>query len=122
MPPQDLDHVGMADTLYTAAGEEHVLDLYRSITADQAESIKILERCWAKALDAQVTAEKARDYARAECQRLLEENRKLKADDADDWFLLSHNASPLTCEHANECPVSCPCEDGCYCKTRTCKS
>ena len=27
---------------------------------------------------------------------------------------------PLLCEHANECPNVCPCEAGCYCRTRTC--
>jgi hypothetical protein len=25
------------------------------------------------------------------------------------------------CHHANEAPMACPCSDGCYCKTRTCK-
>lgn len=29
--------------------------------------------------------------------------------------------SPMFCEHANECPVSCPCPPNCYCKTHTCK-
>jgi hypothetical protein len=29
---------------------------------------------------------------------------------------------PHLCEHANECPQSCPCAAGCYCKTRTCKA
>jgi hypothetical protein len=29
--------------------------------------------------------------------------------------------SPVLCEHANECPQTCPCEPGCYCKTHTCK-
>ncbi len=29
--------------------------------------------------------------------------------------------SPLTCEHANECPAVCPCPPGCYCKKNTCK-
>lgn len=28
--------------------------------------------------------------------------------------------NPLFCEHANECPHTCPCAAGCYCKTRTC--
>jgi len=26
--------------------------------------------------------------------------------------------SPLLCEHANECPASCPCPSGCYCRIR----
>lgn len=26
--------------------------------------------------------------------------------------------SPLLCEHANECPATCPCQPGCYCRTR----
>ena len=26
--------------------------------------------------------------------------------------------SPLLCEHANECPATCPCPPGCYCRTR----
>ena len=25
------------------------------------------------------------------------------------------------CDHANEVPVSCPCDDDCYCKQHTCK-
>lgn len=29
--------------------------------------------------------------------------------------------SPLFCDHANEVPVSCPCDDDCYCKQHTCK-
>jgi hypothetical protein len=29
---------------------------------------------------------------------------------------------PELCEHANEVPVTCPCEPGCYCKGRTCPS
>ena len=29
--------------------------------------------------------------------------------------------SPLLCEHANESPRVCPCPEGCYCKSRTCK-
>lgn len=26
----------------------------------------------------------------------------------------------MFCDHANECPLACPCETGCYCKGRTC--
>lgn len=29
--------------------------------------------------------------------------------------------SPIFCNHANECPVSCPCDVDCYCKQHTCK-
>ena len=29
--------------------------------------------------------------------------------------------SPFLCEHANECPVVCPCATGCYCKSNTCR-
>lgn len=28
---------------------------------------------------------------------------------------------PWLCEHANENPNVCPCQPGCYCKTRTCR-
>lgn len=28
--------------------------------------------------------------------------------------------NPIFCEHANEVPARCPCEEGCYCKTHTC--
>lgn len=31
------------------------------------------------------------------------------------------NKSAIFCEHANEVPVSCPCDDDCYCKEHTCK-
>lgn len=27
---------------------------------------------------------------------------------------------PMLCEHPNEAPNVCPCDPGCYCKTRTC--
>lgn len=27
----------------------------------------------------------------------------------------------MLCEHANECPVQCPCSSDCYCKKHTCK-
>lgn len=26
----------------------------------------------------------------------------------------------IMCLHANECPIMCPCADGCYCKGKTC--
>lgn len=26
----------------------------------------------------------------------------------------------MLCEHANECPMVCPCDDECYCKSHTC--
>ncbi len=29
--------------------------------------------------------------------------------------------SPIFCAHANEMPVSCPCDDDCYCKEHSCK-
>ena len=29
--------------------------------------------------------------------------------------------SPIYCEHANECPSRCPCDNDCYCKDHTCK-
>lgn len=29
--------------------------------------------------------------------------------------------SPVLCEHANECPATCPCGPECYCKSHTCK-
>ncbi len=29
--------------------------------------------------------------------------------------------SPIYCNHANEVPVVCPCDDDCYCKEHTCK-
>lgn len=29
--------------------------------------------------------------------------------------------SALYCEHANECPQTCPCPDDCYCKEHTCR-
>lgn len=29
--------------------------------------------------------------------------------------------SPMYCEHANEVPMVCPCDDDCYCKSHTCK-
>ena len=28
--------------------------------------------------------------------------------------------NPHLCVHANECPATCPCKRGCYCKARTC--
>jgi hypothetical protein len=28
---------------------------------------------------------------------------------------------PHLCEHANECPLTCPCPPACYCRTNTCK-
>jgi chromosome segregation ATPase len=40
--------------------------------------LRSLERLYARAIDAQVQAERARDDARAETQRLLEENRELR--------------------------------------------
>jgi hypothetical protein len=40
--------------------------------------LKSLERSFARAIDAQVTAERARDDAWAERQKLLEENRELR--------------------------------------------
>lgn len=30
------------------------------------------------------------------------------------------NSSPVTCDHANECPQTCPCQPDCYCRGRTC--
>lgn len=29
--------------------------------------------------------------------------------------------SAIYCDHANECPQSCPCDAHCYCKSHTCK-
>ena len=29
--------------------------------------------------------------------------------------------NPLACEHANECPQTCPCGPDCYCRDHTCK-
>ena len=29
--------------------------------------------------------------------------------------------SAMYCEHANECPYSCPCDECCYCKSHSCK-
>jgi len=29
--------------------------------------------------------------------------------------------SAIYCEHANEMPVKCPCDDDCYCKEHSCK-
>ena len=29
--------------------------------------------------------------------------------------------SPISCNHANEMPVICPCDDDCYCKEHSCK-
>lgn len=34
---------------------------------------------------------------------------------------LTTAVSAMFCEHANECPLTCPCPSGCYCKTHTCK-
>lgn len=34
---------------------------------------------------------------------------------------MSFSELPWSCEHANEVPVTCPCKEGCYCKTRSCK-
>lgn len=31
-------------------------------------------------------------------------------------------SSPIFCEHANEVPAVCPCPEGCYCKTHSCKN
>jgi chromosome segregation ATPase len=53
--------------------------------------LRSLERLYARAIDAQVQAERARDDARAESQRLLEENRELRNEIAyltknrDEW-------------------------------------
>lgn len=30
------------------------------------------------------------------------------------------NKNPLSCEHANEVPASCPCQHDCYCYDNTC--
>lgn len=30
--------------------------------------------------------------------------------------------SPIYCEHANECPQTCPCPPDCYCKDHSCKT
>ncbi len=29
--------------------------------------------------------------------------------------------SAICCEHANEMPYQCPCDDDCYCKQHSCK-
>lgn len=29
--------------------------------------------------------------------------------------------SAIFCEHANEMPAACPCDDDCYCKSHSCK-
>lgn len=53
---------------------------------DHQSEMRSLERLYARAIDAQVQAERARDDARAECQRLLEENRALRAAQAfENW-------------------------------------
>jgi hypothetical protein len=31
-------------------------------------------------------------------------------------------SSSIFCEHANEVPVVCPCDDDCYCKEHSCKN
>lgn len=36
--------------------------------------------------------------------------------------LIRGSGSALMCNHANESPIDCICEEWCYCKTRTCKS
>lgn len=28
----------------------------------------------------------------------------------------------MFCDHANECPVTCPCAPDCYCRSHTCRS
>ena len=33
----------------------------------------------------------------------------------------SSNRSAIYCEHANEMPARCPCDDDCYCKQHSCK-
>lgn len=32
-----------------------------------------------------------------------------------------HPSTALDCEHANEVPCSCPCNDDCYCKNNSCQ-
>lgn len=36
--------------------------------------------------------------------------------------LIHGSIDPTLCEHANECPAQCPCDEWCYCKSHTCKS
>lgn len=38
--------------------------------------------------------------------------RKIEQEDGKDSML---------CDHANEVPAKCKCDEGCYCKTHTCK-
>lgn len=35
---------------------------------------------------------------------------------------MSHSKSFLLCNHANEVPVRCPCDDDCICKEHSCRS
>jgi hypothetical protein len=37
------------------------------------------------------------------------------------WIEEQDRRSAMTCEHANEVPMTCPCSTYCYCRTHTCK-
>ncbi len=45
-----------------------------------------------------------------------------RAQEILDKFTIQQSANPVFCEHANEVPARCPCEQGCYCKTHTCRA
>jgi hypothetical protein len=67
------------DALEHAADIKSILQLAEEEAENAAvEDLRSLERSFARAIDAQVQAERARDDARAETQRLLEENRELR--------------------------------------------
>lgn len=34
---------------------------------------------------------------------------------------MKRERSPVFCNHANECPLICPCDKDCYCKSHTCR-
>ncbi|MGH7261471.1 MAG: hypothetical protein ACREI9_12455, partial [Nitrospiraceae bacterium] len=43
----------------------------------------------------------------------------MRASEYSLWLQVLEN-NPLSCEHANESPLPCPCTPDCYCRTRTC--
>lgn len=54
------------------------VELVRAAIADLQADLRSLQKLYARALDAQATAERIRDATRTECQGLLEENRLLR--------------------------------------------
>ena len=64
------------------------------------------------------------DETRARVQRLFKAVHPVFGPTADQPPATSptgRRTSPIYCEHANEMPNICPCDDLCYCKDHSCK-